>query len=41
MVEISAETFAKSGVYTIKQLKKNKELILWIRIKDIGNELYL
>ena len=39
MVDISAETFAKNSVYTIKQSKKNKEPILWIRIKDIGKGL--
>ena len=39
MVNISAETFNKNCIYTIKQLKKSKESILWIRIKDIGREL--
>ena len=35
MVDISAETFAKNCIQTIKQLKKGKEPNLWIRIKDI------
>ena len=39
MVVISPETFAKNGVYAIRQSKKNKEPILWIRIKDIGKKL--
>ena len=38
MINISAETFAKSCIYTIKQLKKDKEPALWIRIKDIGTK---
>ena len=39
MVDISSETFAKNCIHTIKQLKKGKEPILWIRIKDIGEKL--
>ena len=39
MVEISAETFAKNCIHTTKQLKKGKEPVLWIRIKDIGEKL--
>ena len=39
MVEISADTFAKSSIHTIEQLRKGKKLALWIRIKDIGREL--
>ena len=36
---ISTETFAKSCIYTIEQLKKEKEPVLWIRIKDLGEKL--
>ena len=39
MVKISAETFAENCIDTIKQLKKGKEPVLWLRIKDIGREL--
>ena len=39
MVGVSAETFAKNCVHTISQLKRGKESILWIRIKDIGEKL--
>ena len=39
MVKISAETFAKNCIPTIKQLKKGKEPVLWIRIKDIREKL--
>ena len=39
MVDVSAETFAKNYIHTIKQLKKDKEPVLWIRIKDIGEKL--
>ena len=39
MVDISAETFAKNCIHTIKQLKKGKEPVLWIRIKVIGEKL--
>ena len=39
MVNISAETFAKNCIHTIKQLRKGKEPVLWIRIKDIGEKL--
>ena len=35
MVDISAETFAKNYTHTISQLKRGKESILWLRIKDI------
>ena len=34
MVDISAETFVENCIHTIKQLKKGKEPVLWIRIKD-------
>ena len=39
MVNISAETFAKNCVHTIRQLKRGKEPVLWIRTKDIGRKL--
>ena len=39
MVNISAETFAKKCIHTIKQQRKGKEPVLWIRIKDIGEKL--
>ena len=39
MVEISNETFAENCIHTITQLRKCKETILWIRIKDIGRKL--
>ena len=39
MVVISDETFAKNFIHTISQLKRSKESILWLRIKDIGREL--
>ena len=39
MVNINAEIFAKNCIHTIKQLRKSKEQILWIRIKDIGRKL--
>ena len=39
MVNISAETFAKYSIHTIKQLRKGKESVLQLRIKDIGREL--
>ena len=39
MVNISAETFAKNCIHTIKQLRKGKEPVLWIRIKDMGEKL--
>ena len=35
MVDISAETFAKNCIHAVSQLKIGKEVILWIRIKDI------
>ena len=39
MVDISAETLAKNCIHTISQLKRGKESILRLRIKDIGREL--
>ena len=39
MVEISAKTFAENCIHAIKQLRKESEPVLWIRIKDIGREL--
>ena len=39
MVEISAETFAKNCIHTIVQLRKDKERVLWIRIKDTRRKL--
>ena len=39
MVDISAETFAKNCIHTISQLRRAKESILWLRIKDIEREL--
>ena len=39
MVDISAETFAENCIHTKKQLKKGKETVLWIIIKDIGEKL--
>ena len=39
MVHISAKTFAENCIFTITQLKKGKEPVLWIRIKDIGETL--
>ena len=39
MIEISAETFAENCIHTITQLRKGEELVLWIRIKDIGEKL--
>ena len=39
MVKISAEAFAENCNHTIKQLRKDKEQVLWIRIKGIGREL--
>ena len=39
MVYISTKVFAKNCIHTISQLKRSKELILWLRIKDIGREL--
>ena len=39
MVEINAETFAENCIHTKTQLRKCKEPILWIRIKDIGRKL--
>ena len=39
MVKISAETFTKSYIHAIEQLRKGKKLVLWIKIKDIGKEL--
>ena len=39
MVSISAETCGKNCIHTIKQLRKGKESVLWIRIKDIGEKV--
>ena len=39
MVHVSAKTFAENCIFTIIQLKKGKEPVLWIRIKDIGETL--
>ena len=39
MVEISAEIFAENCIHTTTQLRKGKEPILWIRIKDTGRKL--
>ena len=39
MVDISAVTFAENCIHTIKQLKKGKEPVLWIKLKDIGEKL--
>ena len=36
MVDISAKTFAENCIHTITQLKKFKQSILWLRIKDLG-----
>ena len=38
MVKICAEKFAENYIYTIK-LRKEKEPVLWIRIKDTGEKL--
>ena len=39
IVKISAETFAENCIHTLKQLRKGKKTILWLRIKDIGEKL--
>ena len=39
MVDISSETFGENCILTIKQVKKGKEAVLWIKIKDIGEKL--
>ena len=39
MVDISTETFAKNCIHTRSQLKRGKESILWLRIRDIREEL--
>ena len=41
MIKISVEIFAKNCIHTISQLKKAKEPVLWLRIKDIGRELHV
>ena len=41
LVDTSSETFAKNSIHTISQLKRGKESILWLRIKDIGRELHV
>ena len=35
MVNISAETFTENCIHAIAQLRKRKEPILWIRIKEM------
>ena len=37
MIKISAETFAKNCIHTIKQSRRGKESVLWIRIKGAKN----
>ena len=39
MVDISAETFPKNCIHTLSQLKRGRESILWLKIKDIGRKL--
>ena len=39
MVDISAETFANNCIHTVSRLKRDKESVLLLRIKDIGREL--
>ena len=39
MVDISAKIFAENYIQTITQLRKDKKLALWLRIKDIGEKL--
>ena len=39
MVGISAETFANNCIHTVSRLKRGKESVLLLRIKDIGREL--
>ena len=39
MVFITAEVFAENCIYTIKQQKKDKTTVLWIRIKDLAEKL--
>ena len=39
MVHMSAKTFAENCIFTKTQLKKEKEPVLWIIIKDIGEKL--
>ena len=38
MVFITAEVLAEYCIYTIKRQKKGKEPVLWIRIKDLGED---
>ena len=35
MVEVRAEIFAENFIHRIRQLRKDKKPVLWIRIKDI------
>ena len=39
MPDINTETFAKNCIHTTSQLKRGKESILWLRIRNIGREL--
>ena len=39
MAFISTEVFAKNCIHAIEQLKKGRESVLWIRIKDLGEKL--
>ena len=39
IVDLSAETFAKNCIHIITDVTKSKKLVLWIRIKDIGETL--
>ena len=39
MYKISAKTFDENCIHTISQLKRGKELILWLRMKDVEREL--
>ena len=36
---ITAEAFAENCIYTVKQQKKDKTSVLWLRIKDLAEEL--
>ena len=38
MVKISAKTFAENCIHLIIKLRKGKESILWLRIKEIGEK---
>ena len=39
MAGISTETFVKSCIYRISQLKRGKKSIFWLKFKDTGREL--